>query len=234
MRKHRQTAPGAARQLGRVGALGIVASGALCAAVLSVTSRVPPSPLEQSTIPGIQIGSDTPGDVTRSDRKAAGRKSSGRGARASRYGARGPSRGGRASRRSGAVAVAYGGVRGPGAQSGGGAPGRLDRDTGPGGGTRDGTSWGGGGGGSPPGTAVPRGEARRRPGRAAPAPVPAPPPAPVAAPTSNGAPDDDPAPPGTAVTANEEEVEADADAVDAPAAAAPTPEADPAGDSDDG
>ena len=61
MRKQRDTASGGARQFGRVGALGVILAGALFAAVLSVVSRVPPDPVDQSEIPGIRIGNPSAG-----------------------------------------------------------------------------------------------------------------------------------------------------------------------------
>jgi hypothetical protein len=61
MRKQRDTASGGARQFGRVGALGVILAGALFAAVLSVVSRVPPDPVDQSEIPGIRIGNPSGG-----------------------------------------------------------------------------------------------------------------------------------------------------------------------------
>ena len=78
MRADRHTAPGGARQLGGVGALGVVVAGAMCAAVLSVASRVPPSPIDPEEIPAIVIGSAAGGSVvpllSRDSRAAAPRR----------------------------------------------------------------------------------------------------------------------------------------------------------------
>lgn len=88
MRKQRETASGGARQLSRLGAVGMLAAGALCAAVLSVASRVPPDPPDEGEIPGVVIGSSadggTPAPAVRQDggrkavpvvhRKEAGRQ----------------------------------------------------------------------------------------------------------------------------------------------------------------
>lgn len=62
-RELRQTAMGQARQLGRVGALGVVVAGALCAAVLFISGGVLPDPADQGGIPGVVIGSSPGGDA---------------------------------------------------------------------------------------------------------------------------------------------------------------------------
>ena len=64
MQKQRHTAAGGGQNLGRVGAIGVLAAGALCAAVLSVASRVPPTPIDTERIPAVEIGSAIEGDVT--------------------------------------------------------------------------------------------------------------------------------------------------------------------------
>ena len=136
MRKQRHTAPGGARQLGRVGAIGVVAAGAMCAAVLSVASRVPPTPIDQEAIPGIQIGSATDGGVTPALRRRA---SSPRRDRARGSDARG-SGGDSGERSRAAVPVAYGNAGGEGQtavaapRSGGGLADQPDAGTGPAGG----------------------------------------------------------------------------------------------------
>jgi hypothetical protein len=81
------TAPGGGQHLGRVGAIGVVAAGALCAAILSVATRVPPTPIDTERIPGIQIGTvveDEVSPVVRSNREAVARA----GNRSRRAGAR--------------------------------------------------------------------------------------------------------------------------------------------------
>jgi hypothetical protein len=151
MQDERDTALSGPRQLGRVGALGVVATGVLCAAVLSVVSRVPPDPVDRGEIPGIKMGSKADGganpassrDVTPAHRtepatRTAARRSGGLGRRSSR------------GRGSGAPAVARGESGGPRPAgiarpvSGNRAPHRLGGDrgapapAGPGGGNDDG------------------------------------------------------------------------------------------------
>jgi hypothetical protein len=77
MRKQRHNAPGGGQNLGRVGAIGVLAAGALCAAVLSVASRVPPTPINAERIPAVEMGSANEGDVTpavREDRQKGQRR----------------------------------------------------------------------------------------------------------------------------------------------------------------
>src|ERR687895_1599926 len=107
MQRQRHNAPDGAQRVGRVGALGVVAAGALCAAVLSVASRVPPTPIDTDTIPGVEIGPALEGDAkpaVRSDRR--GGSSPRDGARGSDARGRGDGTGGRA------VPTAYGRPRG--------------------------------------------------------------------------------------------------------------------------
>jgi hypothetical protein len=181
MQKQRHTAPGGGQNLGRVGALGVLAAGALCAAVLSVASRVPPTPIDTETIPGIEIGSAPESDVTpavRKDRRSGGDRHG----KARRSGAR--DRG--SSRRRGGNGGSHGGVRAGGSaipvayrdsgdgaaqnsaggpQTGGGAPDQPGSGTGPRGGSGGdgpGALGGRGGGGQQPEPGP--GGAGRRPG----------------------------------------------------------------------
>jgi hypothetical protein len=143
MQKQRDIGTNRARKPGRVGALGVVAAGALCAAVISIAGRMPPDPVDHSEIPGIEIGKDAGGEgtqalrperrLTRSRRAGAGRPHA--------RGERAPSR-----KRGGAPALAHRktrgdpsleGVAGPGPQSGEAMPERLGPGTGPTGGSHD-------------------------------------------------------------------------------------------------
>jgi hypothetical protein len=176
MRKQRDTATGRARQLGRVGALGVVATGALCAAVLSIASRMPPDPVDQGEVPGIRIGTPGRGDATqvlRPESRSARSRAEARGSHA--RGERSRSR-----EHTGALALAHGktgggpkpeGVAGPGPWAGDDAPDRPGPGTGPADGPRGapvpGTP-GDGDGRPPPGTGGRRGGAPA----AGPAPAP--------------------------------------------------------------
>ena len=85
MRKQRHTARGGGQNLGRVGALGVLAAGALCAAVLSVASRVPPTPIDTAEIPSVEIGPPIEDAVTppvRRDRRSGARRAGKRGSSA--------------------------------------------------------------------------------------------------------------------------------------------------------
>jgi hypothetical protein len=62
MQEQRDTAAGRSRQFGRVGAVAIVVTGALLAAVFSTASRVPSDQVDQDEIPGIKIGNAARGD----------------------------------------------------------------------------------------------------------------------------------------------------------------------------
>jgi hypothetical protein len=260
MQRQRHNAPGGAQHLGRVGALGVVAAGALCAAVLSVASRVPPTPIDTERIPGIEIGPALEGDVTpavRSDRGSSSRD----GARGSDARGRGDSPRGRA------VPAAYGRSGGAAGQNVAGGPRSGDgaRDE-PVSGTRPGD---GDGGGPSPGPRNDGGGNRRSPGtgggndndRAAPRRGPAPAPAPAPAPTPAPAPaaaatggaaepadtestgtepadtepadaDEDAAPAPLATTARNDADEVEVETEPAPAAANPAPTQDGSDDLD--
>jgi hypothetical protein len=243
MQQQRHTAPGGAQNLGRVGALAVVAAGALCAAVLSVASRVPPTPIDTDRIPGIEIGTTLEGDGTPAVR--------GDGDSDARGGGDGP--GGRA------VPVAYGRSSGGAEQnaagerrSGDDTPNRPVSGTGPGGGPGDGAGPvpgprdddSGGGDRRSPGT----GGGNRDDEGAAPPGGPAPAPAPAAAASGGDAEpadaepadaepadsDEDDAPASVGTTARNDADEVEVETEPAPAAAIPAPTLDPADDSDDG
>jgi hypothetical protein len=211
-----------------VGALGVVAAGALCAGVLSVASRVPPTPIDTEQIPAIQIGGATKSDVApavRRDRPSNSRRRHGK--RAS------DARDRRAGAGGSALPVAYrdsgAGQNAIGAPPPGDLPNRPVSGTGPGAGS----------GGDGPGAPGNRGGGRQPAGgggggsRAQPRNVSAPAPAPAPAQPAGGeeAIDDDaaPAPAGTAASEGEGEVETGTE----PAAAIPAPTLARSGDSDD-
>jgi hypothetical protein len=223
MRKQRHTAPGGGQNLGRVGALGVLAAGALCAAVLSVASRVPPTPIDTETIPGIEIGSAPEGDVTpavRKDRRSGSRQRDGK--RASHAGDRRARNGG--SGRNGSS-------RGNGARAGGSALPVVYRDSGDRPGQNaDGGPWSGGGGTDRPVSGTGPGGGDGAQPRSVPAPAPA-----TAQPSGGEEVIDDdgaaPVPTGTVESENESEGEVAAGT--APAAATPAPTLARFGDSDD-
>jgi hypothetical protein len=247
MQKQRHNAPGGGQNLGRVGALGVLAAGALCAAVLSVASRVPPTPINAERIPAVEIGSATEGDVTpalREDRRSGPRRRDGkrgsdagdrrdRGRRARNAGTRGD--GVRAG--GSAVPVAFRDSRGGAGQNAHGGPpsgGGSDRPvsgTGPGPGSGDdgpGAPGGRGGDGPQPGAGG-GGEVAQP--RSAPEPAPAP-----AQPVGGEEAVDDndtAAPTGTAASEGTGENEVEAETDPAPAAATPAPTLARSGDSDD-
>jgi hypothetical protein len=158
MRKERHMESAGRRRLARLGALAVVATGALCAVVLSIASRAPPGPADEAQIPGIVIGSSARGDPAADVRRGAPPTRERRAGR-SRSGVRG----GRAAerRRGGSGGAAHGKARGelragdegpagPGPRSGDDGPDlpgpgpRTDDDTprlpGPGAGDDDGGS----------------------------------------------------------------------------------------------
>jgi hypothetical protein len=218
MRKQRQIAPGGGQNLGRVGALGVLAAGALCAAVVSVASRVPPTPINTERIPGVEIGSATNSDVTPADA----------GDRHGRRSGKGGSRG-------------RGGSRGKGARAGGSALPVVYRDSG-GGGTDRRVPGGprGGSGGDGPGARGDGGDGGRQPGpggrggaQARDVPAPAPAPAPGQPAGGEEAIDDDNSAAPTRTEATEDDDDVEVEAVTAPAAAIPGPTLARSGDSDD-
>jgi hypothetical protein len=222
MQKQRHNAPGGAQHLGRVGAVGVVAAGALCAAVLSVASRVPPTPIDTDRIPGIEIGPALEGDATPAVRR------DGRAGSSARHAARGSDARGRGDspgRR--AVPAAYGKSGGAAGQNVAGGPRSSDgaRDetvsgTGPGGGDDGGPAPGprrdGGGGGE--GRSPRSGGGNSDDQGAVPPARPAPTPAAAA---SDGA-----AEPADPEPADREPADEDEDAAPAPAASASRNDAD--------
>jgi hypothetical protein len=218
MRPDRHTALGGARQLGGVGALGVVAAGALCAAVLSVVGRVPPSPINGDEIPEIQIGSAAGGSVIpllRRDGRAAPRRAgAGQGSTAG-DGDSGARRGGP---RTVAPAKAGGGPK-PDAvaapRPSGGVPEHAARETGPAGGSPGGPVPGAGdddragggrdpaqtGRGEPPGDDADDNDDETATEHAAPAPQQAPAAAPPAGGGEPAGDDEDPPAPSSTGTA---------------------------------
>jgi hypothetical protein len=231
MRKQRHTPPGAAQQFGRVGAIGVVAAGALCAAVLSVASRVPPTPIETERIPAVEIGSATEDEATsavRKDNRAGSRRREGSrrpGAQDRRR--RGGSAGDTGRRAGGsAVPVAYG-------DSVSGATDNLGVGPAPGNGMSDrpvtGTNPGGGRVNNGPGT-----QPRSRPAPTPP-PAPAPAPAPAAGASQPVAEDDGAAATGaTGTAASDEDADGDSEQESETASAASIPAPTPAGSDDSG
>ena len=197
----------------------------MCAAVLSVASRVPPTPIDQDAIPGIQIGSATDGGVTPALRSRASspRRDPARGSDSS--GSGGDSR----ERRRAAVPVAYGNAGGErqtavaAPRSGDGLPDQPVSGTGPAGG--DGPGPGArdddrdGDGRQLPGAGGREGagkddddEATAPRERAAPAPAPAPAPGPPAGGDEDaGEGDDDGAPPAPTGTAARDDDDGEAE-----------------------
>jgi hypothetical protein len=226
MRKQRHTAPGGGQNLGRVGALGVLAAGALCAAVLSVASRVPPTPIDLDRIPSVEVGGAIEGEATPAVRHA--RRSDSR----RRDGKRGSDGQDRASRRAGKGDSPGRGSRGERARAGGSALPTAYGDSGGGeqnavAGPRPGGSDGGSGSERPvsgPGGGSDGGSGSERP---------------VSGPgggSGGDAADDDEADPTLTAASEddgesegEEEVETDP----APAAAIPAPTLARSGDSDD-
>ena len=238
MRKQRHTAPGGGQNLGRVGALGVLAAGALCAAVLSVASRVPPTPIDTAEIPSVEIGPPIEDAVTppvRRDRRSGARRAGKRGSSARERGgsdrrARKDDSRGRGVRAGGsALPVAYG-------QSGGGSDGNAIARPEPGGGSErpvSGTRPRRGSGGGDPGG---EGGGNRAQPRNVPAPAPTPT-QPAVHEAMAGDADDAATPTGTAASEDggysEVEGEGEVETDPMPAAAIPSPTLTRSGDSDD-
>jgi hypothetical protein len=100
MRKERETASDGPGALHRIGALGLLMTGALMATVIVIASRVPPDPVDDGPIPGVVIrtpGHDVeadPGDRLVRRARARERDRAGHGADGPRRGARTVSRAG--------------------------------------------------------------------------------------------------------------------------------------------
>jgi hypothetical protein len=242
MPKQRHNASGGGQNLGRVGAVGVLAAGALCAAVLSVASRVPPTPIDTERIPSVEIGSATEGGVrstVRKDRRSGSLRRDGkrtnstdrarhRGRRAAGGGRRGAARA-----RGSALPVAYTGSGGGAGQNAVGGPQSGDGSdrpvsgTGPGGGSGGdgpGARGNGGGGRQPAPSGGGGGDGAQPRNVAAPAPAaPTPAPAPAAAqPASVVEPVDDEASAPTETAASEDESESEPETEPAAAIRAPT------------
>jgi hypothetical protein len=227
MRKQRHNAPGGGQNLGRVGAVGVIAAGALCAAVLSVASRVPPTPIDTEQIPNVEVGISTEGDTTRAvrqPRRSGSSRRDGKPARDARDSTRlrarqaGKSRSRDAVRAGGsALPVAHldpGGSAGPnyavGPRPSGGEPHQPPSGTGPGGSSGgDGPGAQGNRGGgrqpAPGGGAGDAGGAQPRNVASAPAPAPTHPAVDEDPVDDDG--DEAPAPTGTAASEDEGEDE---------------------------
>jgi hypothetical protein len=216
-RELHQTAMGQARQLGRVGGIGVVVAGALCAAVLFIAGGVLPDPADQGGIPTVVIGDSPGGDALAVVRQGGGAELY------RRVAASAPeARGERAGRRRGDARVRGGGH--PRLGDGGAAGLVKSRGDGPAPRGRDGRPDGGGpsgpGSGSPSGgqnEAVVPPAAGAQPVHDEPeAPEPAPGPdtdeapdvAPASAPSApDDEPSDDPAPAGLAAPAPETDLD---------------------------